>query len=96
MIVLSMPLPVGLTSGNQVLLFADIRDDSANADIKGVTTALPILCSPNFSVRFHVLNFFLIGIVWGVESNCVHSALRPLIGLLCQSRVIMMMEELVE
>jgi hypothetical protein len=27
---------------------------------------------------------FLIGIVWGVESNWVHSALRPLIGLLCQ------------
>jgi hypothetical protein len=31
-----------------------------------------------------------------VESNCVHSALRPLIGLLCQPRVIMMMEKLVE
>jgi hypothetical protein len=31
-----------------------------------------------------------------VESNWVHSALRPLIGLLCQFRVIMMMEELVE
>jgi hypothetical protein len=39
--------------------------------------------------------FFLIGIVRsGV--NGVHSALRPLIGLLCQPRVIMMMENLVE
>jgi hypothetical protein len=31
-----------------------------------------------------------------VESDWVHSALRPLIGLLCQPRVIMMMEKLVE
>jgi hypothetical protein len=31
-----------------------------------------------------------------VESNWVHSALRPPIGLLCQSRVIMMKEKLVE
>jgi hypothetical protein len=31
-----------------------------------------------------------------VESNWVHSALRPPIGLLCQPRVIMMMEKLVE
>jgi hypothetical protein len=31
-----------------------------------------------------------------VESNWVHSALRPLIGLLCQPRVIMMLEKLVE
>jgi hypothetical protein len=31
-----------------------------------------------------------------VESNWVHSALRPLMGLLCQPRVIMMMEKLVE
>jgi hypothetical protein len=31
-----------------------------------------------------------------VESNWVHSALQPLIGLLCQLRVIMMMEKLVE
>jgi hypothetical protein len=37
---------------------------------------------------------YLIGIV-GVESNWVHSALRPLIGLLCQARMIMM-EKLVE
>jgi hypothetical protein len=28
------------------------------------------------------------------ESNWVHSALRPLIGLLCQPRVIMMVEKL--
>jgi hypothetical protein len=34
---------------------------------------------------------------WGVESNWVHSALRPLIGLLCQPRVMMMMmQKLVE
>jgi hypothetical protein len=31
-----------------------------------------------------------------MESNWVHSALKPLIGLLCQPRVIMMMEKLVE
>jgi hypothetical protein len=31
-----------------------------------------------------------------MESSWVHSTLRPLIGLLCQSRVIMMMEKLVE
>jgi hypothetical protein len=31
-----------------------------------------------------------------VESNWVHSALRSPIGLLCRSRVIMMMEKLVE
>jgi hypothetical protein len=31
-----------------------------------------------------------------MESNWIHSALRPLIGLLCQPRVIMMMEKLVE
>jgi hypothetical protein len=39
---------------------------------------------------------FLISIVGGVESNWVHSTLRPPIGLLCQPRVIMMMEKLVE
>jgi hypothetical protein len=32
----------------------------------------------------------------GVESNWVHTVLRPPIGLLCQPRVIMMMEKLVE
>jgi hypothetical protein len=32
----------------------------------------------------------------GVEFNWVHSALRPAIGLLCQPRVIMMMEKLME
>jgi hypothetical protein len=32
----------------------------------------------------------------GVESNWVHSALRPTIGLLYQPRVSMMMEKLVE
>jgi hypothetical protein len=39
-------------------------------------------------------NFLLTGIV-GVESNWIHSARRPLMGLLCQPRVIMMMEKLV-
>jgi hypothetical protein len=32
----------------------------------------------------------------GLESNCVHSALRPLIRLLCHPQVIMMMKKLVE
>jgi hypothetical protein len=32
----------------------------------------------------------------GVESTWVHSALRSPIGLLCQPRVFMMMEKLVE
>jgi hypothetical protein len=43
----------------------------------------------------HFLTFFLIGILGGggVEPNWAHSALRPPIGLLCQSRV---MEKLVE
>jgi hypothetical protein len=41
------------------------------------------------------LNWYNRG-VGGVESNWVHSALRPLIGLLCQPWVIMMMEKLVE
>jgi hypothetical protein len=35
-------------------------------------------------------------VIFGVESNWVHSALRPPTGLLCQSRVIMMMEKVVE
>jgi hypothetical protein len=43
----------------------------------------------------NILYIFLIGVV-GVESNWVHSALRPPIGLLCQPRVIMLMEKLVE
>jgi hypothetical protein len=40
--------------------------------------------------------FFFNWYIGGVKSNWVHSALRPLIGLLCQPRVIMMMEKLVE
>jgi hypothetical protein len=32
----------------------------------------------------------------GVESNWVHSALRPPVGLMCQPRVIMVMDKLVE
>jgi hypothetical protein len=39
---------------------------------------------------------FLIGIVGGGESNWVHSALRPSIGLFYQPRVIMMMEKFME
>jgi hypothetical protein len=35
-------------------------------------------------------------VIVGVESNWVHSALRPLIDLLCQPRVTMMTEKLVE
>jgi hypothetical protein len=41
-------------------------------------------------------NFFYLYGGGGVESNWVHSALRPPIGLLCQSRVITMMDKLVE
>jgi hypothetical protein len=40
--------------------------------------------------------FFLIFIMGVVESIWVHSALRPPVGPLCQPRVIMMMEKLVE
>jgi hypothetical protein len=35
-------------------------------------------------------------VYWGVESHWVHWALRPLLGVLCQPRVVMMMEKLVE
>jgi hypothetical protein len=42
----------------------------------------------------HEINFFLIWIVGGGIK--VHSTLRPLNGLLCQPRVIMIMEKLVE
>jgi hypothetical protein len=49
-----------------------------------------------FGQTLIVINF-LIGLLGGgVESNWVHSALRPLIGLLCQPRLIMMMEKLVQ
>jgi hypothetical protein len=40
------------------------------------------------------MEFFLICLVGG--GNKVHSTLRPLNGLLCQPRVIMMMEKSVE
>jgi hypothetical protein len=46
----------------------------------------------SFSWDTHLIKL----VYWGVESNWVHSALRLLIGLLCQPRVIMMMEKLVE
>jgi hypothetical protein len=45
-------------------------------------------------VSFRPLNFFLICIVGGGMK--VHSTLRPLNGLLCQPRVIMIMEKSVE
>jgi hypothetical protein len=40
--------------------------------------------------------FVITSSILGVESNWVHSALRPPICLLCQPRVIMMMENLLE
>jgi hypothetical protein len=40
--------------------------------------------------------FFLIFLIGIVEPNWVHSAMLPLIGLLCQPRVIMMKEKLVK
>jgi hypothetical protein len=46
--------------------------------------------------RSYVLIIFLNWYSGGVESNWVHSALRPPIGLLCQPRVIMMLYKLVE
>jgi hypothetical protein len=59
---------------------------------KSVRGILPQVC-PALFYRM----FFLFGIVWGgMESNWVHPALRPPIGLSCQPRVIMMMEKLVE
>jgi hypothetical protein len=44
---------------------------------------------------FRSTKFFSL-VHWAVNSNWVHLALRPLIGLLCQPRVIMMMEKLVK
>jgi hypothetical protein len=41
-------------------------------------------------------HFFLIRIVGRVESNWVHSALRPLTGLFCQPQVIIIKEKLAE
>jgi hypothetical protein len=42
------------------------------------------------ATSFYILCIFFKLLYWGVESK-VHSALRPLIGQLCQPRVIMMM-----
>jgi hypothetical protein len=50
-------------------------------------------------VSLHAIHYccFLIGMGGGgIESNLVHLALQPPIGLLCQFRVIMMMEKFVE
>jgi hypothetical protein len=52
----------------------------------------PITSETNFHMHTKKIKL----VYWGVESNCVHSALRPPIGLLCQPGVIMMMEKLVE
>jgi hypothetical protein len=49
-------------------------------------------CSNSGSVDCFFLNWYM-GV--GVESNWVHSALRPQIGLLCQPWVIMKIEKLV-
>jgi hypothetical protein len=43
-----------------------------------------------------IYEYFFKLVLWGMELNCVHSALRPQIGLFCQPRVIMMTEKLVE
>jgi hypothetical protein len=48
------------------------------------------------SVSYEVIKWDIFIGKLGVESNWIHSALRPSIGLLCQPRVIMMMEKLVE
>jgi hypothetical protein len=56
-------------------------------------SAIPAYSSYNWGIPS---NTTLKLVQWGVESNWVHSALRPPIGLLCQPRVIMMMEKLVE
>jgi hypothetical protein len=55
------------------------------------------LLSAAWSYNDTYQNDFLIGI-WGgeVESNWVHSAMRPPIGLLCNPRVIIMMKKLME
>jgi hypothetical protein len=49
----------------------------------------------NMELFIEVQNLFFFNLN-GVESNWAHSALRPRIGLLCQPRMIMMMEKLVK
>jgi hypothetical protein len=51
-------------------------------------------CTPQYGVFGTGLVFFLIRVVGGGVK--VHSTLRPLNGLLCQPRVIMIMEKSVE
>jgi hypothetical protein len=46
-------------------------------------------------VFLRIIVYIFLLVQWGVESNWVHSALWPPIGLLCQPQVIMM-ETLVE
>jgi hypothetical protein len=53
---------------------------------------IPLTLLLHFMLTVYV---YKIGIV-GVESNWVHSALRPPKGLLCQPQVIMATENLVE
>jgi hypothetical protein len=64
----------------------------------GELTDLPVIDTVRMKWQsLFIINFHShIGIVGGVESNWVHSALRSLTGLLCQPWVIMMMEKLVE
>jgi hypothetical protein len=51
-------------------------------------------CRVLMSTVMNSINYL---VKWGgVKSNSTHSALRQLIGILCQPRVIMMMKKLVE
>jgi hypothetical protein len=57
------------------------------------------ICRRKSSVLHSVIRVYRSFVFWysgGWGPNSVHSALRPPIGLLCQPRVIMMMEKLVE
>jgi hypothetical protein len=59
-----------------------------------VLFALPI--SSSLAWSFWLRFFINLICIVGVESSWVHSTLQPLLGLLCQARVIMIMEILVE
>jgi hypothetical protein len=62
---------------------------SKNEQIRIYKTILLLVVLYECETWSLTLHFFFICIV-GVDSNWVHSALRPPIGLLCQPRVIMM------
>jgi hypothetical protein len=57
-----------------------------------INTQNPLILINSARVMYAFFNWYS----GGVESNWVHSALRPRISLLCQARVIMMMGKLVE